>query len=585
MPKSYDVVVVGSGACGGWAAMQLARSGMKVLMLEAGSAVTPAKDFHHTFLYQMEYRGQGKPGAMRRYTGSERNYRIMLDSEENPYTTSPDTTYRWTRSRCLGGRTMHWARATDRMADYEFKAASRDGFGMDWPLSYADLKPYYDRVESFIGVSGALEGLPQFPDGVFLPVMPLNCAETIFTAASKSLGWRSTHRRLAQLTRVHNNRPPCHYCGNCVNGCDVGAMFNTVAVTLPPALKTGNLEVQTDCVVSRVRMNNENRAQGVTYIERYSMKPVDIDAKYVILAASTLENTRLMLLSEKGGLANSSGLLGNYMMDQVGGGGVSGYLPKLKGGPSRLDDGKSAGMTIPNFQNIDKRTARKDFIRGYVMNATGGQSEFPQYAGSLPGYGSEWKREVKSRYVAQARVWIAGGEMLPQKQNRVEIDPEVKDHWGIPVLKIYFKHHDNDRRLLADFQEKAEELFRKAGGETMPGFGRGGPAGFPGGPGSPDEGRSSVGASAAREGAPRSAPGRRDSLGGSIHEVGTARMSAAPKDGVLNSFCQTHDIPNVYVFGGNAFPSTGDKHPTLTMMALSARGCDHLIEQAKGKAV
>ena len=547
--------------------MQLAQAGMKVLMLEAGSNVVPAHDFHHRFLYEMEFRGQNRPGALRRYTGTERNYRIMLDSTENPYTTAPGTSYQWTRSRCLGGRTMHWARATDRMADYEFKAASRDGYGMDWAVDYADMKPYYDRVERFIGVSGAMEGLPQFPDGVFLPPMSLNCAETIFTAASKSLGWRTTHRRLAQLTRMHNNRPPCHYCGNCVNGCDVGAMFNTVAVTLPPALKTGNLEVLTDSVVARVRTNSENRAQGITYIERFTMKSVDIDAKFVILAASTLENTRLMLLSAKGGLANSSGLLGNYMMDQVGGGSVAGVLPRLRGGPSRLDDGKSAGITIPNFQNIDKATARKDFIRGYVMNATGGQTEYPQYAASVPGYGSEWKKEIKSRYVAQARVWNAGAEMLAQKENFVELDPEVKDHWGIPVLKIHFTHSDNDRKLIADFQQKAEELFRKAGGEVIQGLGRGGPAGFPGGPGSPD--------------ANASAP--RDRLGGAIHEVGTARMSVDPKDGVLNSFCQTHDIPNLYVFGGNAFPSTGDKHPTLTMMALSARGCDHLLEQAKGK--
>ncbi len=575
MAKTYDAIVVGSGACGGWAAMELSKAGMKVLMLEAGSNVVPAKDFHHRFLYEMEFRGQGKPGLLRRYSGSERNYRIMLDSTENPYTTAPDTSYRWTRSRCLGGRTMHWARATDRMADYEFKAASRDGYGMDWAVSYADMKPYYDRVESFIGVSAAMEGLPQFPDGVFLPPMPLNCAESIFTAASKSLGWRTTHRRLAQLTRMHNNRPPCHYCGNCVNGCDVGAMFNTVAVTLPPALKTGNLEVLTDSVAARVRMNGENRAQGVTYLERYTMKSVEVDAKYVILAASTLENTRLLLLSAKDGLANSSGLLGHYMMDQVGGGGVSGLLPQLRGGPSRLDDGKSAGITIPNFQNIDKKTARKDFIRGYVMNATGGQTEFPQYAASIPGYGSEWKKEIKSRYVAQARVWNAGAEMLARKENFVELDPEVKDHWGIPVLKIHFTHSDNDRKLIADFQQRAEELFRKAGGEIISGMARGGPAGFPGGPGSPDtNGRGAV-----------NNPGRRDTLGGAIHEVGTARMSVDSKDGVLNSFCQTHDIPNLYVFGGNAFPSTGDKHPTLTMMALSARGCDHLLEQAKGKKV
>jgi choline dehydrogenase-like flavoprotein len=567
----FDAIVVGSGACGGWAALELAKAGMKVLMLEAGSHVDQ-KDFHHTFLYQMDYRGLGKPGLLRRYSGSERNYRIMLDNEENPYTTAPGTVYRWGRSRVLGGRSLHWARASDRMADYEFKAASRDGYGMDWAISYADIKPYYDRVESFIGVNAELAGLPQFPDGIFQPPMPLNCAETIFTAASKSLGWPVTPRRLAQLTRMHNNRPPCHYCGNCVNGCDVGAMFSTISTTLPPALKTGNLEVRTDSVVAHVRMNNENRAQGVTYIERNTKKPVDVDAKYVILAGSTLENTRLLLLSAKGGLANSSGTLGQYMIDQVGGGSVAGILPKLKGGPSRLDDGKASGITVPNFQNIDQKTARKDFIRGYVMNATGGQTEYPMFAASFPGYGSEWKKEIKSRYVAQARVWIAGGEMLARKENFVELDPEVKDHWGIPVLKIHFTHCDNDRKIIADFHEKAEELFRRAGGEVMAGFGRGGPAGFPGGPGSPDA-------------PPNPASvGRQRPLGGSIHEVGTARMSASPKDGVLNSFCQTHDVANLYVFGGNAFPSSGDKHPTLTMMALTVRGCDHLIEQAKNAA-
>jgi choline dehydrogenase-like flavoprotein len=586
VPTVHDAIVVGSGACGGWAAMELAQAGLKVLMLEAGAHVDPATDFRHRFLYQMDYRGRGKPGLLRRYAGSERNYRIMLDNVENPYTTSPDTTFAWGRSRCLGGRTLHWARATDRMADYEFKAASRDGYGMDWAVSYADLEPYYDRIESFIGVSGEKLGMPQFPDGPFLPPMALNCAETIFTAACRSLGWQSTHRRLAQLTRPHHGRPACHYCGNCVNGCDIGAMFNPIAVTLPPALKTGNLEIRTDSVVARVRMNRENRAQGVTYIERYTMKSVDVDAKYVILAASTLENTRLLLLSEKGGLANSSGTLGQYLMDQVGGGGVSGILPRLKGGPSRLDDGKAGGITIPNFQNIDSKTARKDFIRGYVMNATGGQTEYPQFAANFPGYGSEWKKEIKSRYVAQARVWNAGAEMLARKENFVELDPEVKDHWGIPVLKIHFRHSDNDYKLIEDFQQKAEELFRKAGGEVMPSARRGGPDGFPGAPGSPDA-RPTLRpptSSVAAGGVGVVAPPRR-ALGGSIHECGTARMSVSPKEGVLNSFGQTHDVPNLYVFGGNAFPSTGDKHPTLTMMALSARGCDQLLETAKGRKV
>jgi choline dehydrogenase-like flavoprotein len=280
----------------------------------------------------------------------------------------------------------------------------------------------------------------------------------------------------------------------------------------------------------------------------------------------------LLLLSANGGLANSSGTLGQYMIDQVSAAGVTGFLPKLKGGPSRLDDGKSSGITIPNRLNFDKQSARKDFIRGYVMNATGGQTEYPLFAGDLPGYGSSWKKEVRSRYVAQARVWIAGGEMLARKENYVELDPEVKDHWGIPVLKIHFTHCDNDRKLIAHFQEEARELFQRAGGEPMPGM-EPEPAGFPGGVGAPDSGP------------PTSrTEKRRDPIGGSVHEVGTARMSSDPKQGVLNSFCQTHDVPNLYVFGGNAFPSTGDKHPTLTMMALTVRGCDHLVARAKGVA-
>lgn len=574
--QTFDAVIVGSGACGGWAAMELTRAGMKVLMLEAGARIEPAAEFQHKFLYQMDYRGRGKPGLLRQYSGSERNYRIMIDNVENPYTTSPDTVYRWGRSRCLGGRTVHWARAVDRMADYEFKAASFDGYGMNWAVSYAEMKPYYDRVESLIGVSASKDGLPQIPDGPFLPPIPLNCAEQIFFAAATSLGWPVTPRRVAQLTRPHHGRPPCHYCGNCVNGCDVGAMFNPIAVTLPPALKTGNLEIRCDSVVSLVRMNQENRAQGVTYIERYTKKSIDVDAKYVILAASTLENTRLLLLSAKGGLANSSGTLGHYMMDQVGGGGVSGIIPRLKGGPSRLDDGKMGGIMTPNFQNIDDKTRQKNFIRGYMMNATGGQTEFPQYAAGVPGFGSEWKKEIKSRFVAQARVWNAGAEMLARKENFVELDPEVTDAWGIPVLKIHFTHGDNEYKLLADFQQKAEEWFRKAGGEVMPGPAT--PAGFPGAAGSPTEN------------APPTPPGGRDGgtapkrrpLGSSIHEVGTARMSESANDGVLTSYCRTHDIANLYVFGGNAFPSTGDKHPTLTMMALTARGCDQLIAQTKG---
>ena len=218
----FDAIIVGSGACGGWACMALAQQGFKVALIEAGSSIETARDFKHRFPYELDFRGAGQPGLLKKYfrNSTEYNYRIMIDDRDNPYTTPPDKPFNWLRSRVLGGRTLHWARASDRMSDFEFNAASRDGYGEDWPISYQDIAPYYERVESFIGVSGAIANLPQFPDGVFQPPMALNCAETIFGAACAKVGLPATPRRVAQLTRMLHNRPPCHYCGNCVNGCD-----------------------------------------------------------------------------------------------------------------------------------------------------------------------------------------------------------------------------------------------------------------------------------------------------------------------------------------------------------------------------
>lgn len=541
----YDVAIVGSGACGGWACMQLAQAGFKVVMLEAGSSITPAKDFHHRWPYELPFRGAGQPGLLRKYYrgSTEYNYRIMIDDRENPYTTPADKPFRWSRSRVLGGRTLHWGRCSDRMSDLEFKAASRDGYGDDWPISYNDIAPYYDRVERFIGVSAAPLGVPQFPDGVFLPPMPMNCAETIFASTCRKLGLPATQRRVAQLTTMLNNRPPCHYCGNCVNGCDVGAMFSTVSTTLPPALKTKNVTVLCDSVVSHVRMNGEGRARGIRYIERHTKREVEIDARVVVLAGSALENTRLLLNSQKGGLANSSGVLGHYVMDQISGAGVGGFLPPLKGAAIRNDDGKAGGLYIPNFRNLGKPSGK--FIRGYAMSASGGAAQYPGFAVALPGFGSDFKKEVKRLYPSFARVWLSGGEMLARKENFVELDPVVKDAWGIPALRVNCTHCDNDRNMYADFFEHAQEVFRVAGGEAT-------------------QVRPSL-----------SVPG---SL---IHETGSCRMGNDPKTSVLDSFCRTHDIPNLYVFGGGCFVTTGDKHPTLTMMALTARGCDYLVDAAK----
>ena len=578
--QTFDAIVVGSGACGGWAAMELTAAGLKVLMLEAGGAITPAQDFHHRFLYQLDYRGQGKPGLLRQYAGSERNYRIMIDNTENPYTTSPETVYRWGRSRCLGGRTLHWARATDRMADYEFKAASRDGYGMDWAVSYADMKPYYDRVEGFIGVSAAARGICRsFQTASFLPPMPLNCAETIFTAACKTLGWPSTHRRLAQLTRPHNGRPPCHYCGNCVNGCDVGAMFNPIAVTLPPALKTGNLEVRTDSVVARVRMNAENRAQGVTYIERFTMKSVDVDA--------TARDPRRLHAREHAapaalgeGRARELERHARPVHDRPGGRRRRQRHPaeaqRRTQPPRRRQDGRHHDPELSELRRQDpaqglhprlrdERDRRPDRISGSSRPA-------------FPGYGSAWKKEIKSRYVAQARIWNAGAEMLARKDNFVELDPEVKDHWGIPVLRIHFTHSDNDYKLIEDFQQRAEELFRKAGGEIMPG---------PAHTGRVPRWRGLTGCRAAASDRPRhdgssaaqtQAPRRLDPRGGDGADERQPQGRRARPPSARRTMSRT-------CMCSGATPSRPRATSTrrLTMMALAARGCDHLLETARGR--
>jgi len=435
------------------------------------------------------------------------------------------------------------------MSDFEFKAASRDGYGADWPLAYSDLEPYYERVERFIGVSGAPVNLPQFPDGAFLPPMPLNCAETIFEAACRKTGLAATPRRVAQLTRMLNNRPPCHFCGNCVNGCDVGAMFSTVSTTLPPALKTGNVTLLCDSVVSHVLTDRENRARGLRYVERFTNRTVEIEAKVVVLAGSSLENTRLLLNSQTGGLANGSGVLGHYLMDQVGGAAVTGFLPILQGTAIRNDDGKAGGLYIPNFRNVDKTATSGKFIRGYAMSASGGAAQFPTFALNLPGHGSDYKKRVKNLYPAVARVWLAGGEMLARKDNFIELDPQVTDKWGIPAVKVHCTHSDNDRAIYQDFFEQAQQLFHAAKGEIV-------------------------------DAKPAISP-----PGTVIHEVGTCRMGADKRTSVLNSFCQTHDIPNLFVFGGGCFVTTGDKHPTLTMLALTARGCDHLSELARKKEI
>ncbi len=547
--REFDAIVVGTGACGGWAAKELTEKGLEVLVLDAGPMPDPSRDFaHHEYPWERADRGLSYT-RRRRETPPDGDKTPLMWSRhrDHPFTTPPDKPFTWIRSRVVGGRSLHWSRATHRLSDYDFKAASQDGFGDDWPISYADIAPYYDKVERHIGVSGYKEGYPQLPDGQFLPGMPYNCAETIIRSAALRMGLPATHRRIAQLSVPHMGRPACHFCGACNQGCDIGAMFNSIVSTLPPADSTSRMTLRPDSVVRSVLMGKDGKANGVSYIDRLTGQDYEAKGKFVVVAASTLESTRILLNSSDDGLGNSSGMLGHYVMDQVSGASVSAFLPQLRGAKSRNDDGKSSGAFIPRFSNLKDR--HPDFIRGYCMSMSGGRAERPRFALSTPGYGKALKEQIRGDYPAVSRIYMSAGDMLPRFENRCEIDPDVKDAWGVPVLKITCEHGDNERAIVKDGAAVMQQVMAEAGAEII------------------------------------SVSEEVSTPGGLIHEVGSCRMSADAKTGVLDPYCRMHDVSNVYVFGGGPFVTTGSHHPTLTMMALTVRGCEHLVEQAnKGDA-
>jgi choline dehydrogenase-like flavoprotein len=430
------------------------------------------------------------------------------------------------------------------MSDWDFKAASRDGFGDDWPLSYADLAPYYDKVERFIGVSGNREQLEILPDGDFLPPMALTCGEHMLKAAVDGMDRRLTIGRAAVLTRRHQGRAECHYCGPCHRGCLTGSYFSSPASTLPAAAATGNLTLVPNAMVHRVTLDAEARADGVLYFDTTTGQEQRVRAPIVVLAASTLASARLLLGSAEerfpAGLANSSGLVGHYLMDHIFAVGADGYLPLRRGAKPELAR-RPNGIYIPRFRNLASREPA--FLRGYGYQ--GGESvTVYEHAYSMPGFGAEWKNQVRDGNLS--RVSLTGfGEMLARYENRCYLDPKVKDLWGVPVLRIDVQHSDNEHAMARDMIEQAVAMLEAAGAESITTRTELPPPGF------------------------------------AIHEVGTARMGSDPKTSVLNPFLQSHDVKNLFVMDGSSYVSIGCVNPTLTMMALTARACEHLIGEAK----
>jgi choline dehydrogenase-like flavoprotein len=551
----YDAIVVGSGASGGWVAKELCESGLRVLMLEAGPPRVPTKDFtEHVWPYQLKYRGFGNRRALLEnqpvqrlcYACDEYSHQFFINDSEHPYTTPVDKPFMWIRGRQVGGKTFCWARESYRYSDYEFKAASRDGYGEDWPFSYKDLEPYYDKVESYIGVSASRENLEQMPDGQFLPPMNLSCGSLLAKKViEEKFGWRVMPDRVANLTVPHRGRPACHYCDECQRGCYTASYFNSPSVTLPAAARTGRFTLVSDAVVSHVMMDPaEARARGVYAIDRVTRAHREFQAKVVVLAAGALESTRILLNSRTSrfpqGVGNSQGVLGHYLMDHFTVEGAGGVIASLKSS-KREPIGNPAGFLIAKYANTDGHR-NPGFLRGYRFDGGASQEQYG-HAFGLPGFGVDWRRRVREEIAYYCSI-EAQGECLPRADNYVELDPDVKDAWGIPVLRIHASYGENEQAQAKAMRQDIMNILDALKLEN-----------------------------------PRTPASELSIFGKNIHECGTARMGNDPKKSVLDAYNRVRDAGNVFVTDGASFVTQGCYEPTLTIMAVSCRVADHIAEE------
>jgi choline dehydrogenase-like flavoprotein len=556
MPKTWDAIVVGSGMTGGWAAKELTEAGLNTLVLEAGRMVTTADYVEHVPPWQVRFRGlddrrartADQPVQRECYACDEWSSKFFVNDHENPYTTPADKPFLFLRGRQVGGRSIMWGRQTYRWSDLDFEANLRDGIAVDWPIRYADIAPWYDYVERFIGVSGEKLGLPQLPDGQFLPPMELNCGETVVRDAL-ARHWPGervlTIGRCAILTEAHNERKACHYCGYCERGCITRSYFSSINATLPAARLTGKLTLRPHSVVhSLIYDRRRSRVTGVRVIDGDTKHAIEFSGRVIFLCASALESARILLNSATpefpGGLANSSGELGHNLMDHIMGGGASG---EIDAPADRMPVGRRPnGIYLPRFRNLPGRP-KASFLRGYAYQG-GGYREGWGRGTDLPGFGVEWKRALRD-----PGPWHFGlygfGECLPRHENYVEIDSDTKDAWGIPALRIHCAYGDNEWALMKDASIAAAEMLAAAGAWRI----------------SPD--------------VEHNPPGK------AIHEMGTARMGRDPKTSVLNAHNQAHDMPNLFVTDGACMTSSANQNPSITYMALTARACAYAVDLMK----
>jgi choline dehydrogenase-like flavoprotein len=574
----YDAIVIGSGAAGGMAAHVLTSHGLKVLLLEAGKQLNTTKELHSmewpydhprrgdmppTYhpLTVNEYNIRNPPYAqgsayphvesyVQGWNGADYSKNMVVDEKDHPYT---GTKYAWVRSRAVGGKTNIWGRLALRLSDYDFKAKSRDGYGEDWPISYADIAPYYDKVDLYLGISGHKENLPYLPDSIFQRPVKLTAAELKLRASLAKSGRVLTPYRAGVTTDglKHNKyRSRCFGRGACdrhVGGCDIHAAFDSPTGLIRPAMDTGNLTLRPNSIVYEITVDkNTGKARGVNFIDAETNQTYEVLGRSVILGASTLESARLLMLSKSpqhpNGLANSSGHVGHNFCEHIMGPGISGIVKDLVGKPRTIDDGRPGSFYLARFRNLSDK--QNKFIRGYGFEGSSGTTMLPGSAFSTLGFGTNYKKAVRD-YAGAYIDMGAFGEVLARYENYVTIDPEVKDKWGIPVLQFHYNFGDNEKKMAEDMAVTAREMFEEAGIEVV--------------------------------------KVEREILteGWSIHELGTSRMGNDPKTSVVNQFQQAHDVPNLLVVDGSTHVSASCQNPTWTIMALCWRSCDRLADEMK----
>ena len=553
----FDAIVVGSGISGGWVAKELCERGLKTLVLERGRDVqhrvdyldfAPPWELPHRGMVPETEKAQHYAIQSTSYAFNSASSQWFVRDSEHPYSTPMDRPFSWIRGYQLGGRSITWGRQTYRMSDFDFKANRLDGHGIDWPIRYEDIQPWYDRVERFAGISGSNEGLEQLPDGQFLPPLALNCVELAFKQKTEAdhPTRRVTVARCAHLTEptpehIALGRGPCQLRNVCERGCGYGGYFSSLSATLPAARKTGNLTVITDAIVERLDYDPaKQRVSGVRVIDAKTRQGRSYQARVVFVCASTLGTAQILLASRSEhfptGLANRSDAVGRYLMDHVMGLGATGTHP---GFLDRYYYGRRpAGFYLPRYVNLTER-GNADFVRGFGFQGHSYRSSWGRGV-SEPGVGAELKQRL--RYPGRWEMTLIGfGEMLPRPDNRVTLG-ERTDRWGIPLLHIDCTHGENERRIAERGSRDAAAMLAAAGFENITSNG------------------------------PIRPPGD------AVHEMGTARMGLDPATSVLNRYNQAHDVSNLFITDGSCMTSTGTVNPSLTYMALSARAAHHAAD-------